>query len=394
MKKLLCLMLASVLSLFIFVGCNNGGDDVNYQEFSLNVDKNISTTLTIGIPGGNANEETMIQCLIDDFKLQYPNVKFKYKYISIDNYGNGITRLATSGTLPDIIWSNSPDIYEAYGYMEDLTSYISKTDELNGFGGTFKDTFYTEYFDMGKIGGKMYVVPRSCDCVVAFYRKDWFQAAGVDMTKVVNGWTWEDMLDTCSTLRTWMDNNGLNGSYCLEPNLTSWLSVNVPMIASLGGEVISSNGSNVIDSAANLKVLELARELVDKRYVADSQTTVAAGFEQGSAGIYFQSMSVSLLQNKTVLKDKIDLVTFPLIGQGDGETKDYSNAKIGAGIAGYCISKTSQNKNLAWQFLLSLLSKDGQQNMANNGLNLASIRKDLSNPTVANCSIFAISSSV
>ena len=64
--------------------------------------------------------------------------------------------------------------------------------------------------------------------------------------------------------------------------------------------------------------------------------------------------------------------------------KNYTDAKIGAGIAGYCISKTSANKKLAWAFLRYLLSREGQQAMALHGLNLASIRKDLSDPKVAN----------
>ena len=107
--------------------------------------------------------------------------------------------------------------------------------------------------------------------------------------------------------------------------------------------------------------------------------------------MYFQSMAISQLANKKVFwKDgkfdagKLDLVTFPLIGVGEEGAKDYSKAKIGAGIAGYCISRTSSNKSLAWAFLRYLLSKGGQQEMALNGLNLASIRKDLTDPKTAN----------
>ena len=388
MKKFLVLLLAVVLGICA-ISCgkteNNGPSDAD--DVNLDIDKNVTATISIGIPGGNANEETMIQCLVDDFKKMYPNVTIRLKYISINSgtYGNNVQRMATGGTLPDIIWTNSPDIYEAYGYMENLDMYIEKTEKAGLFGEEgFEGTFYGEYFDMGKVQGNRYVVPRSCDSVVAFYRTDMFEAAGVDMSTVKNGWKWEDMMAACAKLRVWMDEQGLVGAYCVEPNLTSWLSVCVPMLSAYGSEVISSDGKNAIDNAGTEKTLALLREMVEKRYIPDSQIAVGAGFEQGQCPIYFQSMSISSLQSKNVLKDKIDLVSFPLIGEEKNGEKDYSNAKIGAGIAGYCITKPSKNKDLAWAFLRHLLSKDGQQNMALNGLNLASIRKDLSDPATAN----------
>lgn len=384
MKKLLCLLMC-VAMMFSLTGCENtgGGDDSGSG----------TGTLKIGIPGGNTYEQTILESLKDGFKEMYPDVKISFQYITIDNgaYGNGIQRLAVANNLPDIIWTNSPDIYEAYGYMESLDTYIEKSDRAGDFGTEgFANTFYTEYFDMGKVQGTRYVVPRSCDTVVAFYRTDWFKAAGVDMTKVQNGWTWDDLMDACAKLRIWMDDNGFKGSYCLEPNLTSWLSTCVPMLYSFGADVIDKDGKVVIDSDGTKATLNLLREMVEKRYIPDSQTTVSQGFEQGACPIYFQSTPISNLANKGVFKNqdgssKIDLVSFPLIGiAGEDGTKDYSNAKIGAGIAGYCITKTSKNKDTAWAFLRYLLSKDGQQAMALSGLNLASIRKDLSDPTTAN----------
>ena len=74
----------------------------------------------------------------------------------------------------------------------------------------------------------------------------------------------------------------------------------------------------------------------------------------------------------------MDIVSFPLIQDNS------STPKIGSGIAGYCINKTSKYKDLAWQFLTYMLSYDGQQRMGSNGLNLASIRKDLADYTTAN----------
>ena len=100
-------------------------------------------------------------------------------------------------------------------------------------------------------------------------------------------------------------------------------------------------------------------------------------FDDGHSAMLFQSASVSLYADRLALKNKMDLVSFPLI-------KDNDSPKIGAGVAGYSINAKSEQQDLAWAFLSFMLSEYGQQRMALNGLNLASIRKDLSDPAIAN----------
>ena len=55
-----------------------------------------------------------------------------------------------------------------------------------------------------------------------------------------------------------------------------------------------------------------------------------------------------------------DVVTMP-VREG--------NEKIGCGAAGYSVYSGSSNRDLAWQFLKLLLSKDGQNVMADSGNN-------------------------
>ena len=122
MKKLLAILLVTIMTVMLAVSCGGGGttstDDSqnsaggSESAGSIEVDdKNMSATLTIGIPGTNDNERAMIDCLIEGFNKEYPNVKLSYKTLMINTYGNNIQRLATAKNLPDIIWTNSPDIY-------------------------------------------------------------------------------------------------------------------------------------------------------------------------------------------------------------------------------------------------------------------------------------------
>ncbi len=404
MKKTLACMLALGMSFTTLAACGKNGDDndkpaLKPEDINVNLDTNMTADLEIMVPGGNVNERTMIDCLIQSFNDIFPNVSINMSYVSVDNYVSAVQQQQLAGTLPDIVWSNSPDFYDLVesDTFEDLTPYIQASENadtistyLNAEGVAskfdYENDFYTEYFDMGSAGGKKYVVPRSCDTVVTFINKDILTKAGVDLnpetTKVKNGWSWDDFLEVCAKCRTWMDNNGMRTDYVFDANLTSWLSVCYPMLLSYGAEVLDENGDVAIDSQETRDCLAMVKELVTKRYINDSTVATNGSFDNGKSAMLFQSASVSLYANRKALKyedgtTKVDLVSFPLIQAAN-------SPKIGAGVAGYAINSESKNKELAWAFLQHLLSYAGQQEMALNGLNLASIRKDLSDFTVAN----------
>lgn len=397
MKRILVVLLAGLMSLSLFAGCadrgKNGGETVDPEDINVNIDPNTKAELEIMVPGGNINERTMIQCLIDSFADLYPNVTFNMSYVSVDNYVSAVGQQQLAETLPDIVWSNSPDFYdlvESETFI-DLAPYM-KANEMADTVYTYRDAngqpskfssedFFTEFFDMGAMDGKNYVVPRSCDTVITFLNTDILTKAGVDLdpatTKVKNGWTWDDFMQVCAQVRSWMDQNGMASNYVIDANLTSWLSVCYPMLISYGAEVIDEEGKVAIDSEATRQCLEMVAEMVEKRYINDSTVATTGSYDNGKSAMLFQSASVSLYAERLALKGKVDLVSFPLITVNN-------TPKIGAGIAGYAINAASENKEIAWAFLTYLLSYEGQQKMALNGLNLASIRQDLADYKTAN----------
>ena len=251
MKKILSLILVLSLSLALMLGCSGTPNtpDTPDEEVSLTVDPDIEAEISILVPSGNDNEKTMINCLLDDFSMMFPNVTVSMRYVSITNYDSSIRQMAAAGTLPDIIWSNSPDFY--YLVNKNLAMNLNGYIEASEAAGVFDldETFYSEFFDCGSMNGNLYCIPRSSDRVVTFYNKEMFEAAGVDMTKVVDGWTWDDFLDACAKLRTYFDGQGWTDRYIVDANLTGWLSVCYPMLLSYGGEAIDQNGNVVIESA-------------------------------------------------------------------------------------------------------------------------------------------------
>ncbi len=357
---------------------NNSQEETSQEpeEAVVELDKNYKADLSILIPSGNENETTMIDNLIEAFNEDYPNITINKKNVSVSSYENTVRNQLAAKTLPDIVWSNSPDFYSLVGMKAvlPLNDYIEKAEVAGHF--NFKNDYLTEYFDMGSSAGKYYCVPRSCDSVVTFYNKRLLREAGVNTDKIKNGWTWSDFESVLADYRNYLDTNPKMASkkdiyYCLDANLTSWLYTCYPMLRSFGGEVVNEKKEILLDSAETRETLNFCRDLaLNKRYIPKSGASIGSSFDAGTSPFLFQSASISLFNNKKTLKGDIDIVSFPLIDQKN-------TPKIGSGIAGYCINSQSKEKAAAWQFIEKLMSYDGQQAMARGGLHLPSIRKDL-----------------
>ena len=98
MKKILSLILVLSLSLALMLGCSGTPNtpDTPDEEVSLTVDPDIEAEISILVPSGNDNEKTMINCLLDDFSMMFPNVTVSMRYVSITNYDSSIRQMAAA----------------------------------------------------------------------------------------------------------------------------------------------------------------------------------------------------------------------------------------------------------------------------------------------------------
>ena len=211
MKKMMLLLLSLLVVFGSLAGCMQPGEvEVPTRDPStidLELDPDVEAEISILIPSGNANETTMIDALIDSFNLKYPYVTFKYSYLSVNSYENTIRNLARTGSLDDIFWTNSPDLYYPAdtGIAENLTPYIEASETAGLF--DVDVDFYQEFFDCSSMEGQLYAIPRSADSVVTFINKDILKKAGVDLnpetTVVKDGWTWDQFLFASRSAIIW-----------------------------------------------------------------------------------------------------------------------------------------------------------------------------------------------
>ena len=386
LKVIPCLLLALVM-VVAAVGCSykRPGDATEEVKYTINFDLPASTKTTIKvlIPD-DEYERKIMNALIAGFNQKYPLIDVQINTLTIDRYNTVVFQQSQAEILADIVWTNSSNYYFliSNGISLNLNQYIEQGTQAGVF--NYETDFSSDFKEMGVVGENRYAIPRSIDSVVCFYNKEILEKAGADMSLVKDGWTWNDFLTICESVRNFYDTTSdpdFNNKefYPVDANLT-WESVAYPIIKSLGGEVLNENGEFALTKEKSDEIVAFIKNLVDNKYVAGENSSQSS-FESGTGALYFQSTAIDKLYNKASLvnqatkESKFDVVSFPLI---NGES-----SVIGNGFAGYAMNKATasdQTKlDASAAFLAYLMSYDGQQKVASDGgLTLPSIRSDLS----------------
>lgn len=382
MKKILSFALTLLLALGVATGCGapTGNSVSKPSEVNLHPDENVTATLRVAVENYTA-EKKIISEIGEILTAKYPNVTVKIETIS----GGISSQYATwfrNKNVPDILVNNSFDMFTLSdkGLLSDLTPYLEA--EAADPESTFDiNDYYESYIKMGQANfdGEQYMIPRSADRVVCHYNKAIFKAAGVDMSLVRNGWTWDDFMTVCATLRKYYDSQDSMKAYTLVDPYFTWEAVYNPIFESYGVEYYDENGEVALESAATENALKFIKSIIDDKY-ASRPSVEQAGMAGNKGCMLFHSQAASLMATELSVyypdaekvSDYYDVVTMPVIP---------GHEKIGCGAAGYSVYDGSENKDLAWQFLKILLSKEGQNIMADSGSNYVPVRKDMADYT-------------
>lgn len=382
MKKILSFALTLLLALGVATGCGapTGNSGSKPSEVNLHPDENVTATLRVAVENYTA-EKKIISEIGEILTAKYPNVTVKIETIS----GGISSQYATwfrNKNVPDILVNNSFDMFTLSdkGLLSDLTPYLDA--EAADPESTFDiNDYYESYIKMGQANfdGEQYMIPRSADRVVCHYNKAIFKAAGVDMSLVRNGWTWDDFMTVCATLRKYYDSQDSMKAYTLVDPYFTWEAVYNPIFESYGVEYYDENGEVALESDATENALKFIKSIIDDKY-ASRPSVEQAGMAGNKGCMLFHSQAASLMATELSVyypdaekvSDYYDVVTMPVIP---------GHEKIGCGAAGYSVYDGSENKDLAWQFLKILLSKEGQNIMADSGSNYVPVRKDMADYT-------------
>ncbi len=403
-KKASALILGGLMSLSLFTACGKSKVPA-VGDYSIDVDPNKEATIKVAVQTSD-EEEGLIKSVAEVFNKTYPNVKVEVVPFTGATLSYMMTAVHT-GNSPDIVMATSFEMFQLMNasVVRNLQPYIDAETKA----GTFDiNEYYPTYMRAGQadFDGDQYLIPRSADRVVCHYNaaiinraNEWYKTSKLyDASKcenltdmIKNGWTWEDFDYVCSVIRAYYDSEkDLKNRFLLDSNF-NWEAMWNPVFESYGVEYIDENKQVVIDSPQTREALEFMKDLVKKRYT----NVTSANFYGGEGAFFFHSQSAKNVaarigQNASYVNGSSGATYKELYDAG--RYSEYYNCvtvpvkkgaeKIGAGNAGYCVSAAAAEPDLAWKFLKTLLTQDGQNAMSKNSqLSYVPVRKDMADAT-------------
>lgn len=199
--------------------------------------------------------------IIQKYQATHPNVTINLESVP-DNYGQKLLTQIASGTAPDIMQIGDGDVpmYVSKGALLDLTPYLSGPTGLDA------GIFFPTVAEVGKVGGKTYLLTKDYSNLAVYYNKKLFDAAKVPYPK--DGWTWDDMLSAARVLTRAEGGKLVQWGIDLPGN---WIRGFQPFVFQNGGELVAADGKkyvSVLDSKATVDAVQFYVNLYRKDKVA------------------------------------------------------------------------------------------------------------------------------
>lgn len=339
MKKIISLLISIILVLTMFAGCSKKAEIT-----SADTKKPITLkfwTLEMDNMGG------YLDGFVKRFNAANPDIKVEATIIpgTAADFETKLNAAKMSGLTPDCVYIvlSSLAPWGSRGEFLTLDNYISKWDQ--------RSDFLDSAIEMGKVGGKymgLGVYPAPVEFV---YRKDMFEAVGLDPAKPPKNW--EELKDYALKL-TKKDAKGNITQAGLDiPTIDFYLNISEPFMLMNGAKVIDEiNMKPMLTDSAVIETLDYMSSLV-KAGVSlphDWQKKETMPFMNGIGAMAF----LQVQDIKNLFKNKPELVGKVLYGP------PIQNKKAAA-FCGYrllSIMKDTKYANQSWKFMEAFTSKE------------------------------------
>ncbi len=346
------MIMKKIISVFLLLflvsagtGCGGGSQDADGK-----------TTIKVAYWGG-PEEMQIMQALIDDWKVNHPDVDVRLEHTPFSAYVSRLLTRIAGGVAPDImaIEANLFPRLLSKGAFLSLQPFIDADTE-------FKiDNFFQSVVDRFSLNNEVYAVPRdTAPFACVYYNKKLFDEAGIPYP--ADDWTWDDLLEVSRKL-TVVEDDGRVSRY----GFYAWAWQN--FVYSNGGHLVDDLRNptrTMLDEPAAIEGMQFFADLMNKHNVAP--TPVALGNLAMGAQQLFMTQRVAMFSSgywevpmlRNIKDFEWDVAMFPKGPSGD--------RAFGTGGTAYALLKSSKHPDLAWEVLKALAGDEGQVQLAKTGL--------------------------
>ncbi|WP_221414188.1 ABC transporter substrate-binding protein [Paenibacillus sp. 598K] len=324
-------------------GGNTGGEKP--AEETPKTETKDPVTLTYAI--WDSNQEKGLRTIADEFEADNPGTKINITVTGWGDYWTMLEAGATGGSLPDVFWMHSNEIYRyaSNGMLMDLSDKIAGSDVVE------MDKFPEGLTQIYNFEGKQYAIPKDFDTIGLWYNKTLFDAAGVSYPD--DSWTWDTLYDAAKTLTK----DGVYGILTPFHNQEGYYN----FIYQNGGTVITDDKKSGYDDPKTIEALEFytkfIRDGLSPAIYGDSER--AEALQNGLVAMgFFGSWNLSGFSSNEFIAQNFDVAVLP---------KQERQASIFNGL-GHAVAHNTEHAEEAWKFVEYLGSKKAQERQAELGV--------------------------
>jgi len=304
-----------------------------------------TTTVTLSGWSSGADEDKLLQQIVDTFNKTHPNIHVDYSVINGD-YGAAMTARFAAHTPPDVFYVDSSlaPTWTAQGVLQPLNSYIksSKFDTSK---------FYPSLLGAFKTGKGIYGFPKDWSPLAMEINTGMLGTAHVAVPK-----TWAQLRTAAQKIQATGLLKGGSAPICLSADWARML----PFIFQNGASLAT------ITSPAAAAAVNFYVGLI-KDGLANTPDKLGSGWcgealGKQKAAIIFEGNWLLPFMSSTYSNTRYGV--FPMVGQKTGGNLAFT--------VSYSMAKDSRHKQAAWTLLSWLTGKQGQKLWVSKGLALPS----------------------
>lgn len=301
-------------------------------------------TITFWDNNGGPARTPLYKKLIKDFEQAHPTIRVNYVGIPGDSVQQKYDTAVAGGSVPDVGGVTTSLLGHLVGQnaLEPLSDRIAKSSLRGKLNENFVKT--VQY-----AGGsdEMYTVPSSANLDIFWYRKDWFQDAGLSVPK-----TWDELFTDAQKLT---DKSKNRYGYTIRGGAGSIFQILSEAYSYSGTDTFfDQQNKSTVDDPANIeligKVAEQYKKTTPEADINNAFAPMVAQFTGGTVAMVHHNLGSTGDVLKALGPDKVGAFALPSGPSG-------ASAVVPNPVDGFGVLKASKHKDQAFAFVEFLTSK-------------------------------------